>query len=267
VRLSGDNSLSCASCHGLDLGGTDRAKTSTGIRGQLGPINSPTVYNAVFAHRQFWDGRAADLVEQASGPVHNPLEMGSNWAEVLPKLEADTAFVQQFLATYPALTGDHIADAIAAFESTLVTPNARFDQFLMGKADAITAEERSGYELFKANACATCHVGKAIGGQSFEYMGHRRDYFADRGNVGEVDFGRFNVTKESLDRHKFKVPTLRNVAQTAPYFHDASAADLAAAVRTMSKYNGAREFAPAEVDQLVAFLKTLTGEFEGKPVV
>jgi cytochrome c peroxidase len=109
-------------------------------------------------------------------------------------------------------------------------------------------------------------VGKAIGGQSFEYMGHRRDYLADHGHVGEVDFGRYNVTKDAMDRHKFKVPTLRNIAQTAPYFHDASAADLAAAVRTMPKYNGTREFAPAEVDRLVAFLKSLTGEFEGKPV-
>lgn len=267
VRLSGDNSLSCASCHALDKGGTDRAKTSTGIRGQMGPINSPTVYNAVFAVRQFWDGRAADLFEQASGPVHNPLEMGSNWGEVLPKLEGDAALMQQFLASYPALTGDNIADAIATFEATLVTTNARFDQYLMGKADAISAEERSGYELFKANACATCHVGKAMGGQSFEYMGHRRDYFADRGNVGEPDMGRFNATKQAADRYKFKVPTLRNIAQTAPYFHDASAPDLAAAVRTMSKYNGAREFTPAEVAKLVAFLQTLTGEFDGKAVV
>jgi cytochrome c peroxidase len=272
VRLSADNTLSCASCHDLKLGGTDRVKFSKGINGAIGDINSPTVYNSGFQFKQFWDGRAATLEEQADGPVNNPIEMGSNWEQALPKLQQDGELVAAFTTQYSdGLTSTNVMNAIATYERTLVTPNSRFDQYLQGKADALNAEEKTGYEKFTDLGCTNCHVGKALGGQSFEPMGLKKDYFADRGNVHKPDYGRFNFSGEEKDRYKFKVPTLRNIAQTAPYFHDASTEDLSESVHTMIKYQ--TEGKPigsvsTEVDlaQIVAFLKTLTGEYNGQPV-
>ncbi len=265
VRLSGDDTVSCASCHALDKGGTDHRTTSIGIGGAVGPINAPTVYNSGLIFKQFWDGRAADLKEQAAGPVHNPIEMGANWETVIPKLEADTAFAHAFRATYPAgLSGDAITDAIAEFEKTLITPNAPFDRFLAGDKSAMTPEQIRGYDLFVDNGCANCHVGKAVGGQSFEPMGRRADYFADRGGEQEVDNGRFNVTKLERDRHRFKVPTLRNIAQTRPYFHDGTKLSLADAVTSMAKYQAYRDFTPEETMVVVKFLESLTGEYKGQ---
>lgn len=268
VRLSGDNTLSCASCHGIEKGGCDQVPVSTGIGGAKGPINSPTVFNAVFNVAQFWDGRATDLKDQASGPVHNPIEMGSNWEEVLEKLQNDEKVVAAFEAIYDdGLTGDNIADAIAEFEKSLITPNSRFDQYLKGNDDALTADERQGLALFRENACANCHVGKAMGGQSFEYMGRSEDYFAARGTeVAEADMGRYNVTKRERDRHMFKVPVLRNVALTYPYFHDAHAETLVDAVKLMAVHQGYRPYADAEAELVVQFLGSLTGEYAGEPL-
>jgi cytochrome c peroxidase len=266
TRLSRDNTVSCATCHDLALGGTDQAPTSTGIGGVVGPINSPTTYNSGLFIRQFWDGRAADLEEQAAGPVHNPIEMGSNWEEVIPKLEEDPAYVESFVKLYPdqGITGESIVDAIAVFERSLVTPNSRFDRFLKGEAEAISEEELRGYELFKSIGCANCHVGAAMGGQSFERMGLKEDYFADRGDLTEVDAGQFNFTGEEGDRFKFKVPTLRNIAVTFPYFHDGQTDNLKDAVLIMSKYQEGRLLSDEEADLIVAFLETLTGEYEGR---
>jgi cytochrome c peroxidase len=267
VRLSGDDTLSCASCHALDKGGTDQARFSTGIRKQMGGINSPTVYNSVFMVRQFWDGRAADLKEQANGPVNNPIEMGSNWPEAIGKLSTDKAFVAQFKAVYPnGLTSDNITDAIATFEASLVTPNSRFDKYLLGDETALSDQEKRGWELFQATGCQTCHVGKAMGGQSFEIMGRVEDYFAARGNVTDADAGRFNFTKNEADRGKFKVPTLRNVALTYPYFHDGSANTLEEAVDTMVTYQTEARFSDEDKAAVAAFLRTLTGEYNGKPL-
>jgi cytochrome c peroxidase len=268
TRLSGDNTLSCASCHPLDKGATDNAKVSTGIRGQLGGINAPTTYNAVFQFKQFWDGRAATLAEQAGGPPLNPIEMGSTWPQIVGKLEADDAFAAEFRQAYPEGFSDKtITDAIAAFERTLVTPGARFDRFLLGQADALSPEERSGWALFQQHHCQTCHVGKLLGGQSFELMGLRADYFKDRGTpLTDADNGRFNVTKDTRDRHKLKVPTLRNVANTFPYFHDGSASDLPAAVRKMAHYQVGVDLPEAEVTAIAKFLATLTGTYQGKPL-
>ncbi len=265
VRLSGDNTVSCASCHALDKGGTDQHKTSDGIGGAVGPINSPTVYNAVFNVKQFWDGRAADLQEQAGGPVENPLEMGAKFEQVVEKLNGDAALAAEFKAIYPqGISKESITHAIAEFEKTLVTPNCRFDQYLLGKADALTGEEIEGLQLFRANACGTCHAGPAMGGRSFERMGRRADYFADRGNLTPADDGRYSVTRDERDRHSFKVPTLRNIALTFPYFHDGSQNTLEGAVQAMARYQGYRAFSDAETARVVAFLKTLTGEYGGK---
>ncbi len=264
-RLSKDDTLSCASCHGLDKGGTDQAQFSTGVGGQMGDINSPTVFNSGFHFVQFWDGRAKDLEEQADGPVNNPIEMASNWPEVIGKLEQDADFVAAFTAVYPdGLKKENFLDAIATFERSLFTPNCRFDKFLKGDAAAINATEKEGFELFKSFSCANCHVGKGIGGQSFQEMGRADDYFETRGEVIKPDHGRFNVTAEERDRYRFKVPTLRNIALTFPYFHDGTVVNLAEAVRTMARVQVGEEISDEEVAKILAFLNTLTGEYRGK---
>jgi len=264
VRLSADDTLSCASCHGLDKGGTDQAQFSTGIDGQVGDINSPTTFNAGFHFAQFWDGRAATLEDQADGPVNNPIEMGSNWPQVVGKLQQDEALMAEFLAVYPeGPSKESVTDAIGAFERSLVTPDSAFDKYLMGDETALTDNQQRGYALFKDYHCATCHVGMAMGGQSYEYMGLVADYFAARGNVQKADFGRFNVTENEADRHKFKVPSLRNIALTYPYFHDGSTSDLKEAVRTMATYNVGVTLPEADVAAIVAFLESLTGKYKG----
>ena len=263
-RLSGDDTVSCATCHALDKGGTDQEQFATGIANQMGDINSPTVYNAMFAFTQFWDGRAATLEEQADGPVNNPIEMGSNWTQAVGKLTQDPAFMQEFLAVYPGgPTKESCIDAIAAFERTLYTPNSAVDKFLRGDTNALNAEEKRGFELFKEHGCATCHAGKAMGGLTYEHMGLARDYFAARGNVKKPDNGRFNVTNDEKDRGKFKVPTLRNIALTFPYFHDGSTSDLKEAVNIMAKYQKGLDLPDADLTAIAAFLKAATGEYKG----
>lgn len=264
TRLSGDNTISCASCHSLKKGGTDQAVSSTGIRGQIGPINAPTVFNALYNHRQFWDGRAATLEEQAGGPVSNPLEMGADWDQVVIKLKNDKDLEQSFNKVYGnGISKQNILNAIATFEQSLVTPNSRFDNYLRGDEDALSLKEKKGYELFKNN-CISCHAGPNLGGLSFEKLGVKNDYFATRKRVpNDADMGLFNFTKNTDDKHKFKVPTLRNIAQTHPYFHDGSAKSLEEAITLMSKHQIGKNFNAAEVDQIAAFLATLTGEYQG----
>lgn len=266
-RLSGDNTVDCASCHGLNKGGTDNQRFSKGIRDQYGDVNAPTVFNAVFHIKQFWNGRAEDLQEQAGGPPFNPIEMGSrDWPEIIAKLDQDEALTAEFKAVYPAgWTGDAITDAIAEYEKTLITPNSRFDQWLQGRKDALTAQEIEGYERFKAYRCASCHVGKAVGGQSFEYMNLKKDYFADRGGepLGS-DVGLKGFTNKETDLYKFKVPGLRNVELTAPYLHDGTVTTLDEAVRIMGAYLSGLNIPKGDRDLIVGFLRTLTGEFQGK---
>jgi len=264
-RLSKDNTVACASCHELNKGGTDQSPVAEGVAKAKGPINSPTVFNALYNVRQFWDGRAADLSEQAAGPVENPLEMAEKWDNVIEKLKKDEAFKTEFEKEYPAgLSKAAVTDAIATFERTLITPNSRFDKFMGGEQSAMTAAEQEGYRLFLNEGCATCHCGKAIGGQSFMPMGREKDYFGPRGNLKDADLGRFNATKKEADKHKFKVPTLRNVEVTFPYFHDASAKDLETATRVMADVQYGRQLSADQVARIVDFLKTLTGEYQGK---
>ena len=266
TSLSGDNTLSCASCHDLTKGGTDQAKVATGIKGQQGPINSPTVFNAMYNVTQFWDGRAKDLQAQAAGPVANPGEMGEQWDNVIAKLKQIPEYQNAFQTIYEqqGLTKETVTDAIAGFEQSLVTPDSRFDKYLRGDNGILTADEKSGYELFKLN-CASCHNGPAVGGLSFEKMGVKQDYFKLRGGqITEADNGRFNVTKEEKDRHFFKVPVLRNVEITYPYFHDGSVNNLNDAVRIMGQVQRNKNFNDTEINNIVSFLKTLTGTYSGK---
>ncbi len=271
VRLSADNTVSCSSCHGLNTGGVDNKLFSEGVGGQFGGVNAPSVYNAHYNFVQFWDGRAATLADQAAGPPLNPVEMAcKSFDEICEKLNADAAiFSKAFKEVYPdGFNQANITDAIQEFERTLLTPNSRFDKYLKGDNEALTAEELAGYDLFKKYNCATCHVGENMGGQSYELLGIKHDYFADRGTELTIeDNGRFKETKDERDRHRFKVPGLRNVALTAPYFHDGTQATLEDAVIAMAKYEVGVDLSTQEVAQMVSFLRTLTGEYQGKLLV
>jgi len=260
ARPPGDGTLSCASCHSLDMGGAEHTAVSTGIRGQQGPINSPTVLNSGLNFVQFWDGRAADLQAQAAGPVANPGEMGASWDTVVATLAASEADVTEFSAIYPdGVTQNNITDAIAEYERSLVTPS-RFDAFLRGETSALSAEEQRGWATFQEVGCTACHRGANAGGTMYQRMGLVRNYFELRGTpLTEADNGRFNVTHDEADRHRFKVPTLRNVELTAPYFHDGSQAELAGAVRIMGQVQLNRDLTDAQVGDIVAFLRSMTG--------
>jgi cytochrome c peroxidase len=269
TRLSVDNTVSCASCHGLNTGGVDNLKYSKGVAGSMGGVNAPTTYNAVYNFVQFWDGRAKTLADQAAGPPLNPVEMASpSFDAIIAKLEADKSFAKAFKTVYPdGITEANITNAIEEFERTLITPDSRFDKWLRGDDSAITDDELAGYELFKTYDCATCHVGPNLGGQSYELMGLRKHYFADRGlELTNEDNGRYKETQQERDRHRFKVPGLRNVEHTWPYYHDGTRHTLEEAVRDMAIYQSGVELSDAEVDQITSFLKTLTGEYNGVPV-
>lgn len=263
VRLSRDNSMSCASCHDLAGAGHDGRSVSLGVNGAEGSVNAPTVFNASLSIAQFWDGRAATLEDQASGPVHNPVELATTWPEVIAKLTADAGFRREFLRVYPdGISPGNIVDAIATFERTLLTENSPFDRYLRGETHAIDDRAKLGYRHFRELGCISCHQGVNVGGNMFQRFGVMADYFADRAKrrpLGTADLGRFNVTGREEDRHVFKVPSLRNVALTAPYFHDGSVRSIEEAVAIMGRYQLGRELSRDEVLALVAFLNTLTG--------
>lgn len=259
-RFSGDMSLACVDCHDPVRGGADGRKVSQGIGGALGTINAPTVFNSGYAIAQFWDGRVHSLEEQVAGPIHNPAEMGSNWGDVIDRLKQDGEIRQAFEQSYPdGVNAANIANALASYERSLTTPNSRFDRFLAGDAHALSGLELDGYRRFEALGCISCHQGMLLGGNMFQRIGVMRDYFANRA-PSAADLGRYNVTGRDEDRHVFKVPSLRNVALTAPYFHDGSAATLEQAVLVMGRYQLGRELSRHDIDALLAFLKTLTGE-------
>jgi cytochrome c peroxidase len=259
-RLSVDGSVACASCHDLANGGDDGRPLTRGARGRTGVVNAPTVYNATLNFVQFWDGRAATLEEQIDGPITNPLEMDSSWDGVIGKLAADPGYAAAFSAIFPdGVTPANVKRAIADFERTLVTPGSAFDRFLEGDEQALAPEARAGYETFKAVGCIACHQGANVGGNMFQRFGVLGDYFKDRGNVVEADYGRYNVTKNEADRFVFRVPSLRNVEHTAPYFHDGSAATLEDAVQVMAKYQLGRKLAGEQVRGILAFLRSLSG--------
>lgn len=266
TQLSRNNTISCASCHNLNRGGVDGLPRSIGIGGEKGEINAPTVFNSGFNFRQFWDGRAATLEEQIDGPVQHPKEMGASWPEVIARLKKDEGYRDDFAALY----GDRIEpatvkDAIATFERSLITPNARFDRFLRGEKDALDGEELAGYQLFKELGCISCHQGMNVGGNMYEKLGLMGNYFTQRGNVQKVDFGRYNLTGKEEHRYEFRVPPLRNVALTAPYFHDASASTLEQAVAIMGKYQLGVDLKDAEIGRIVRFLNALTGVYTATP--
>jgi cytochrome c peroxidase len=256
-RLSKSGFISCNSCHNLATGGVDNLPSSIGHGWQLGPINSPTVFNASYNVAQFWDGRAKDLQEQAAGPIENPKEMASSHDLAIDILNSIPGYVDEFEKVYGSkkITLENATDAIAAFEETLVTPDSRFDKWLKGDDGAITKTELEGYELFKSKGCTTCHMGAAVGASLFQKMGLVKPYQTDNEAMG-----RYDVTKQDADKMVFKVPTLRNIQLTYPYFHDGSLWDLKEVVKTMADIQLGIPVDDAEADKIVAFLTTLTGE-------
>lgn len=265
ARLSGDGKLSCASCHDLSRAGADSVPFSVGMKGDALGVNTPTVFNASLNFRQFWDGRAGSLEEQAEGPLLNPHEMGSTWLKVLTCIKQDPRLTAAFTKSYPdGVSVANVKDAIATFERSLVTLDAPFDRFLAGDQAAIDPQAKRGYELFTSYGCSACHQGRGVGGNMFQKLGVMADYFKDRGRDTPADQGRFNVTHDETDRHVFKVPSLRNIARTAPYLHDGSVATLEEAIRVMARYQLGRDLEPQDVTALSAFLKTLTGKYEGR---
>ena len=260
--------MACAGCHELSKGGGDGLRHAVGIGGQRGDVNAPTVFNSGFSFKQFWNGRAESLEDQVDGPVHNPKELGSNWPEIIAKLKQDADYSAEFTALYrDGIQSGNIKDAIATFERSLITPNSRFDRYLRGDRNALTHDEISGYQLFKSYGCIACHQGVNVGGNLFERLGVMRDYFKERGkNIAPGDLGRFAITGKPEDRHVFKVPSLRNVAVTAPYFHDGSLTTLEQVVGIMGEYQLGISIPPGDVALIVKFLHTLTGEYGGKPL-
>ncbi|MBL8754050.1 MAG: c-type cytochrome [Planctomycetes bacterium] len=272
TRLSNDMTVSCATCHDLRFGGADRSPRAVGIHGQVGPLNTPTVFNAALGIAQFWDGRAKDLAAQASGPPQAAGEMGSNFTEITARLRNDAMVVESFRRAFPNevngpadVTTERILEAIATFEVTLLTPGSRFDRWLGGESAVLTEPELRGYATFKQVGCVQCHYGPAVGGKTFQKLGQKKDFFSDR-HLSHADHGRFNVTKDERDRHAFKVPSLRNVELTAPYLHDGSVPSLAEAVRVMGTYQLGVDLTSQQVDDLVAFLRTLTGTWADRPL-
>jgi cytochrome c peroxidase len=267
-RLSRDDTISCATCHELAQGGADARPLAVGIAGRVNTINTPTVLNSGFNFRQFWDGRAASLEEQAEGPIHNVVEMDSNWRQVTAKLARDADYRREFTAIWSiGITADNIQSALAEFERGLITPDAPFDRYLRGDRRALSALAHEGWAQFRSLGCVACHQGVNVGGNMYANLGVMGDYFADRGKpILKSDLGRFNLTGREVDRHMFKVPSLRNVERTAPYFHDGSIAELGVAVDTMARYQLGVHLEKEQRMALLAFLASLNGTLpEGAP--
>lgn len=271
-RLSIDGTVSCNSCHNVMTGGTDNRPVSVGVKGQKGGRSAPTVFNAAFLSAQFWDGRAATLEDQAKGPILNPIEMGMPSEEaVLERLRSIPGYVERFAQVFGGgdpLTYDNVARAIAAYERTLITPGSPYDRYVKGDKRAMTEAQVRGMETFASVGCTSCHSGPLFSGPRMP-MGEgfyaKFPVYTDNAYVRKYrldeDPGRYQVTGKEADKHMWKVPTLRNIALTAPYFHNGSVKDLDEAVRVMAKVQLNKTLSERQVQDIVAFLGALTGTF------
>jgi cytochrome c peroxidase len=263
-RLSRDGRFACSSCHRREKGGADGERFSLGLDGQPLEFNTPTIFNVGFNFRFNWRGNFRTLEDQNEAALLDPRLMNDRWDAVLATIEADPDYGKAFADTYEgSISREHVLDALTAYEESLVTPNARFDQYLRGEHGAITSDEEHGYQLFKSYGCVSCHQGANVGGNLFQKFGIFADPFAGRPHVTEADLGRFAITGNPADRHVFRVPSLRNVALTAPYLHDGSAGSLEDAVDIMARNQLGLTLAKQDVALIVEFLRTLTGEFQG----
>jgi cytochrome c peroxidase len=259
--MSKDGSVPCAFCHVVKSGGVDRLPVSVGVGGALGGINAPTVLNSAFNFRQFWDGRAADLADQAKGPPENPVEMAHKWTDIVVAMKGVAEYQTAFARLYTdGITVDNVVDAIAEFEKTLITENSPYDRYLKGEKSALTFSQANGLRLFKEYGCVSCHQGINIGGNMYQKMGALVAYFDEKNKPSASDQGLAGRTKRIEDQNVFKVPSLRNVELTAPYFHNGAAQNLTDAVKIMSANQLGRVMPDNEVADIVAFLESLTGE-------
>jgi cytochrome c peroxidase len=266
-RLSANNTVSCASCHNLSKNGADDKQFSVGFDGQAVGVNTPTVFNASLNFIQFWNGRVDTLEDQVKEVVVSHVEMGNTWENVVATLSSDATYSANFRKAYAdGVTTENVQNALASYEKTLLTPNSRFDQYLGGNTNVLTPEEKSGYQRFKSYGCIACHQGVNIGGNMFQKFGVMGDYFKARGNPTDSDLGRYLTTGAEEDRNVFRVPGLRNVELTAPYFHDGSAKTLEEAVDVMFTYQLGRMATLEDKRLIILFLKTLTGEFSEQPL-
>lgn len=253
--LSKDGSIACVSCHQLPGSGADNTDYSRGVNAVQGDINAPSVLNAQYHFVQFWDGRAKTLKAQVSGPISNPKEMASSMSKAVAFLKSRPDYVSSFKKLYPkGITEASIADSISEFEKALTTPNSRYDRYLEGDHTSLSGKEVKGKNLFYRFGCIACHNGIAIGGNMYQKIGVFFPYYSDKNQLG-----RYNVTQRERDRYVFKVPSLRNVALTAPYMHDGKAATLRQAVILMGTHQLGIVLKEHEIEEIVAFLKTLTG--------
>lgn len=260
-RLSRGGIMSCASCHDLARGGVDGRPRAVGRDGSPIGFNTLSVYNSSLNVAQSWAGVAATLEDQIDRPLHHPNQFASTWPEVLNAISAIPTYQAAFRQIYPdGISEASVKNAIATFERSLITTGAPLDRFLLGDENALTDKELRGFRLFTELGCASCHQGRNIGGNMYQIMGIFGDYFADRGETSDFDLGRYNVTGDPADRHVFRVPSLRNVAVTAPYFHDGSVATLGQAIRIMARYQLGRDVTDAQLTDIAAFLGALTGD-------
>ncbi|MDR8525269.1 cytochrome-c peroxidase [Shewanella fidelis] len=252
-RLSSSGKVSCESCHHINGNGAELIAVSTGVNGQ-GNRNSPTVFNVAFNTRFFWDGRANSLYEQIDGPIHNPLEMDTSWQDIIVKLNDEPRYTKAFNSIYEVgITEATIKHALVSFMEQLNTPGSAFDNYLNGDEQALSATALNGWHKFRSLGCIYCHQGQNIGGNLFQKFGSVHAVTEAKG-----DLGRYSITKQSADKHVFRVPSLRNVANTPPYFHDGRTASLEEAVIVMAKVQLGKELEPTTLIELVAFLNSLS---------
>jgi cytochrome c peroxidase len=266
TRLSGDGLVSCMTCHDLDKGGANgMAKSDLPGRPPVG-VNIPTIFNAAYSFRFAWSGRLLDIGEQLDVAMTGKAALAGTWDTAAAALAKDPEIVRAFREAFPeGLTAASLREAMSVYSLSLSTPNSRFDRYLRHEIQ-LSSDELAGYELFRDYGCVSCHQGINVGGNMMQRFGVMRDYFAGRAGLTESDQGLYVATKREEDRHVFRVPSLRNVALTAPYFHDGSASDLAHAIVTMARYQLGREMPPEQVGLIAAFLGTLTGELDGRPL-
>jgi cytochrome c peroxidase len=263
-QLSHTNTIACVTCHRLAEGGDDGLPLARTADGAVYSRNTPTIFNAALNSRYRWDGAIRTLEAEAEATLHSPAMMNTTWPELLVKLRADPDYVTAFNAAYAGgLTQEHLLDVLTTYVRSLLTPNARFDHYLRGQHEALSAAEQRGYQLFKAYGCATCHQGVNVGGNMFQRFGIFRGDSAPR---DDDDLGRFTVTGVTRDRYVFRVPSLRNVAVTAPYYHDGRVETLETAVDLMAKRQLGTALSAEEINLIVQFLHTLTGEYRSRPL-
>jgi len=256
-RFSKDNSISCASCHILEKAGVDNLKKSFGVGKKEAFLNTPSVLNSSNNFVQFWDGRARTLEDQIDGPIHNTVEMNSNWIDIIKKLKLDVFYKKEFNTIYKTeINKTNIKNAIAQFEKSLITPS-RFDRYLLGEDTAITQKEKEGYALFKSYGCVSCHQGKNVGGNLYQKLGVFKPYYFKE---TKENLGRYNILKTKASKHVFKVPSLRNIALTYPYLHDGSIQTLNTVIQLMANYQLGRHIPKADILKIEAFLNSLTWE-------